>query len=95
MNRARRSTSCFKVDVGNGSAAENLSGSCKTVFTILSTVRRVKVVNDAAEHGKLNVGGGASAMFQRTLATFSVKNRLKDSVLIAEFAGMRPQPSRT
>jgi len=34
-------------------------------------------------------GGGASTVFERTLAT-SAKNRLKDSASIAEFAGTRP-----
>ena len=72
MNGTRRSAACFKVDVGNGSAAENLSGSCRTAFTIPSTVRSVKAVNGAAECGRLNVGGGASAVFERTLATYVV-----------------------
>jgi len=64
MNGAKRWTTCFKVDVGNGSAAENLSDSCRTAFTISSTVGSVKAVNDAAERGRLNVGGGASAVFE-------------------------------
>ena len=64
-------------------------------LTYTSTVRSVKAVNDAAERGRLNVGGGASAVFERTLATFSAKNRLKDYASIAHFAGTRPRPSRT
>jgi len=95
MSGTRRSTACFKVDVSNGSAVENFSGSCVTAFMALSTVRSVEAVNDTAECGGLNIGGGALAVFEWTLATFSVKNQLKDSLLIEEFAGTRPRPSRT
>jgi len=58
MNGARRSTVCFRVEVGNESAAavERLSRP--------PAVRGVKAVNDAAERGGLKVGGGASALFE-------------------------------
>ena len=95
MNGARRSTACFKVDVSNGSTDENLSGSCRTAFTISSTVRSLKAGNDTAKRGRLNVSGGALAVFEQTLATFLAKNQLKDSTSIAQFAGTWTRPNRT
>ena len=74
------------------SATGHRPRTCPAAVERRSQYRRlVKAVNDAAERGRLNVGGGASAVFERTLATFSAKNRLKDSASIAEFAGTRPR----
>ena len=86
-NGAMTSMTCLSTDVGIGSAAENLSGTkvveqrrCHRSSASRSTAlqRRARSHTDA---------GGASLVFNRTLATFSAKNWLNASTSIAELSG--------
>jgi len=71
-----------------------LSGSRRTASMTSSVVRVTKAESDTPDRTRLNVGGGASLVCRRTLATFSAKNWLNVSTSMAELAGTFPRPSK-
>jgi len=95
MKGAMTSAICFSTDVGIGSAADCLSGSRRIASMTSSVVSGEKLQKDVPGRTRLNVGGGASLVVARTLATLSAKNWLNVSTSKAELAGTRPRPSRS
>jgi len=73
INGAITSTICFSTDVGIGSAADDLSGSRQTALMTSSTVRGRNCWKETPCGARVNAGAGASAVLDRTLATFSAK----------------------
>ena len=96
MNGARRSTVCFRTEVGIGSAADDLSGNprLRTASMMSSMVSGQRRRSDTPGRARLYMGGEASPVFDRTLTIFLAKNWLNTSTSIAEDAGVRLRPSR-
>jgi len=66
---ATKWTICFITDVGIGSAADNLSGSCRTVLMTSSTLTDEKAANETPGRMQLYVGGTAPLVLDRTFDT--------------------------
>jgi len=66
---------CFNTDVGTGSADDDLSRrkSTDSVDHVVGRQRTELLKADTAGGKWVNVGAGASAVLDRTLATFSAK----------------------
>ena len=95
INGAMISAICFNTVVGTGSADDDLSWSRRIALITWSVVSGRNCWKQTQGGTCLNVGAGASAVLDRILATFSAKKRLQTSMSTAEFAGIRPRPSKS
>jgi len=73
MNGAMISAICFNTDVGTGSADDDLSESQRIALITSSVVSGRNCWKQTPGGTCVNVGAGASAILNRTLATFSAK----------------------
>ena len=94
-NGATTTAVCFNTDVGMVSAADVLSGSHRIALMTSSVVSCRNCRKETPGGARVNVGAGASAVLDLTLATFSAKKWLNTSTSIAELTGSRPRPSKT
>jgi len=87
-----RSITCFKTDVGIGSAVDDLSGRRRTALITSSTFTNEKVENETSCRLWLIIGSVASLVLDRTLSTFSVRYRLfQPNSLVFDFSLIKRQ----
>jgi hypothetical protein len=87
MNGLTRSATCFSIDVGIGSAGDDLIGSRRIEPMTSSTEIRLNVPKRASNRISLNDGGGAPRVSSRTRLTFSSKNLRNSSAEMVEEVG--------
>jgi len=69
-NGAIKSMVCLRIDVGIESAAENLSGICRTALMTSSVLSGENARNATSDRARRNTGGGEPLVLDCTLATF-------------------------